>query len=200
MKLTKVIFGFLMLFLASGAIFSNGMQEEICFSYTITQNDKTISPNGDKYILDKDTFEINIKLKMNTGVYINISEFKTMNDRAKTRFDFAKLLSTNGAWMGGAEHNNNIDKNVFLQEDENRWQYWFINENTDRFNSVEKDGDWYVGKRIVENFDNVSQSTTFSVKDSGISKLYVTMTYVTCDSKYTNFKEHQTESFVLEFK
>ena len=123
-----------------------------------------------------------------------------MYDRAKTDFDFAKLLSINGAWMGGAEYNNNTEKNAWIQKNENRWQYWFIDENACRFNSVEKDGDLYIGKRTIENFEDMITGRKFKVKDSTINKLYVTITDVTADSSYTIFEEHKTESFILEFK
>lgn len=199
MKLAKIFFVFLMLFLTAGATFGEN-KEKHSFSYTITQNGKIINEKDNTYTLDRDAFEINIKLKMCTGIYINFSEYKTMYDRAKTDFDFAKLLSINGAWMGGAEYNNNTEKNAWIQKNENRWQYWFIDENACRFNSVEKDGDLYIGKRTIENFEDMITGRKFKVKDSTINKLYVTITDVTSDSSYTIFEEHKTESFILEFK
>ncbi|MBO4728692.1 MAG: hypothetical protein J5631_09755 [Spirochaetaceae bacterium] len=199
MNLRNVFLVLLMIFLTSSTIFGEG-KKDTYFSYSITQKDKDIAKQDDTYFIDKDTFEINIKLNMNTGIYINISEYPTMYNRAKSGFDFAKLLSTDGAWMGGAEHNNNKDKNIFLQGDENRWQYWFISDNASRFNSIEKDGDLYIGKRIIENIYYTyyrADEKTLNIKDTDISKLYITITYVTHDSSYTTFKEHKTESFIL---
>lgn len=168
------------------------------FSFAVEQYGAVVPVKNNRVCLEKAPFTFVLITRGPIGVLVNFSTENIMFKGFLKNKQLADFLDRPDNFMGLGEDNMNPNERIFLNETAAHYLF-YTDGATHRYSSVEKQGEYIIGRRIVSSYtayDDVDLVTPIDRLD--VDTIYLSMMYAEWNDDYSR-NELQKEALKIIF-